>query len=364
MAGGTREQANLAAAAVGTDPEAVRRLAAENDRLRARVAELEAIGRQGETSAPRVDRHPILADAPLSPEDALRQAADLRLINERLHERYYERKLFVVACLEKSGSTSLEICLREMLRFTQGIAHDIGIQQSIDAGPFAYVDALYPEILLYARDGGVLRSFLAPSTTNVVMLNWFVARYFVLLRHPADRLVARYCQPPGYVELFRRGWRIDPGYMFRDVFGEGRSMEDEFEFLIADGYLLDSLIWAANWLRLRHPRMSTVLRYEDLVSADGSAFDDVHRFMFGLPMRPALRDTLSDILARYRDDYQPASADARRYPKGYSGEVGVYRAYFTDRNVASYNRVVGGFLDTHPHAALVAEAYPDLVIAA
>jgi hypothetical protein len=267
----------------------------------------------------------------------------------------------VIACLEKSGSTSLEICVREMLRTTMGVEHDVGIQKSLAAGPFSYVDALYPEILLYARNGGVLRSFLAPSTTNIVMLNWLIANYVVLTRHPADRLVARYCQLPGRVET-DRPWRIDPGYLIPDVFGGDRAMEDELDALITGGYLLDSLIWQANWLRLRHSFMSTVVRYEDLVAAGGSVFHELHRFLFDKDMPRELSESVGRYLAEYRQSYQPESVDPRRYPRGYSGKVGVRMDYFSPRNVESYDSVVDGFMRTHPHAALVADLYPDLRI--
>jgi hypothetical protein len=306
-------------------------------------------------------RHRLLPDAPLSLEDAAQQAADLRLVNWRLFARYYGRRLVVIAGLEETGTAPLEICVREMLRVTRGVEHNVGIQKTLHAGPFTHVDALYPEILLYVRDGGVLCSYLAPSPTNAMLLHSFRCRYVVLLRHPADRLVARYCGLPG--TAFRKRFRIDAGFLFRNVFERGLPREDELESMIVDGYLLDNLTWMANWLRQRHPRMSAVVRYEDLVGDADALLGRLHRFLFRAEPAPALRASLSRYVAEYRDRDQPESAIERRDPRGHSGKVGVRMEYFSPRNVASYNRVIDGFMATHPSAALVAACYPDLRIA-
>jgi hypothetical protein len=305
--------------------------------------------------------HELFPDAPRTQEEAGRQMADMRIISDRLSYNWYARRLVVIACLEKSGSTSLEICIREMLRAARGVDHDIGIQKSLQHGPFTHIDALYPEVLLYVRDGGVLRSFLAPSTTNLTLLEHFRCRYLVLVRHPADRLVARYCQLPGLA--FEGRYRIDPGYLIENVFDSKMDMEQELDHLITRGYLLDNLIWQANWLRLRDPRVSRLVRYEDMMEHRESTFTRLYRFLFRADMDAELMATLDGFVADFREKYQPVTAaDPRRYPKGYSGKVGVRADYFTPGNIKSYNDVIDGFLRWHPHAQLALDTYPDLRI--
>jgi FtsZ-binding cell division protein ZapB len=308
--------------------------------------------------------HPTLVDAALTVDEALDQALRLRTVNQRLADGFYRDKLVILSCLEKSGSTTLEICVRDMLEKTAGVKLDVGVQKTLEYGPFSFVGQLYPEILLYAPSGGVLRGVLQPRVFNVTLLNMWRCKHLILFRHPADRLVARYCDPtPGpLVTSDKRAWRREPQYPIPDIFDSGMSADEAIRELIINGYLLDTLVWMAEWLRVRDQALSMVVQYEDMHADAAAYFSRIHEFLFGAGPKAELSALLDDRVARYQTELQPGDASTRRYPHGYSGAVGVWRRYFSAANVSLYNHVVGNFLQTHPHAALLRSHCPDLLL--
>ena len=308
--------------------------------------------------------HETFVDGPLTVEDAIKQASMLRTINERVKDGFYEDKLMILSCLEKSGSTTMEICIREMLTQTAKIEHELGIQKSLRWGPFSFVGQLHPKVLLYAFNGGVLRSVLQPLLFNCSLLNIWGCKHVILFRHPADRLVGRYCDPTPEPLVIRdqRRWRRDPQYLIPDIFHEHAEMEIVFDELISGGYLLDTLNWMANWLRVRDETRSVIVRYEDMQHDSKGFFADLHQFLFEQDMEAELCASISGYFSNYRREMQPGNKQARRYPKGYSGGVGICRSYFTEKNLTAYKKVVNGFLEIHPYANQLLEVYPNLTL--
>ena len=343
---------------------------AANDAARARLSAILAHPDAARLPLTREENdlpvHDTLVDAPLTIDDALEQAGRLRIINRRVQQKFYADKLVVVSCIEKSGSTTLEICVREMLTRTRGIPHDVGIQKSLRYGPFAYVPGLYPEVLLYALDGGVLRAVLWPTLHNLQLLQLWACKHLILFRHPADRLVGRYCDPTPREVAFADGRRFrgDPQYFISDIYAEGREMEEAFDELIGGGYLWNTLDWMANWLHFADRAKTKIVLYERMRSSQREYFEEIHQFLFDGPMSEALVESLDGYLSRYRRELQPGASADRRYPRGYSGEVGIARAYFSERNLRAYQETIDHFVAGHPHAKLLLEAYPDLRLGA
>jgi hypothetical protein len=55
-----------------------------------------------------------------------------------------------------------------------------------------------------------------------------------------------------------------------------------------------------------------------------------------------------------------AQKSGERYPKGWTGEPGIWRAYFNDDNIRAYERIASLFVQLHPHAELLQKSYSDL----
>jgi hypothetical protein len=55
-----------------------------------------------------------------------------------------------------------------------------------------------------------------------------------------------------------------------------------------------------------------------------------------------------------------ATAYAKFYPRGYTGEIGVWQKYFLPVHVDQYKNVMTKYLDLMPNADLFKKLYPDI----
>jgi hypothetical protein len=51
-----------------------------------------------------------------------------------------------------------------------------------------------------------------------------------------------------------------------------------------------------------------------------------------------------------------------KYPRGWTGHIDVWRAYFSDENVEAYNRALDSFMSAYPQANGMSAVYPKLTI--
>ncbi|MDC1076122.1 hypothetical protein OAQ35_04040 [Litorivicinus sp.] len=310
--------------------------------------------------------HRILTDQPHSVEEAISYLNDITIIGKNLADGFYKKKLVILTTLEKSGSTTWEILIRELLRLN-GIAHEIGPQRTLKYGPFAFIGDLFPTVLMYARDGGVLRGVLRPFVRNVQLLKEFGCLNVILFRHPADRLVARYSDPsPDMIVVDQTEWILEPQYMIRkDQLSQSPAeIDTSLLNLIRSGYLLDTLEWMTNWINLRSSKNSLIIPYESAIGEGeyGLFLEKISDHLFAAPLTDEFLEYCKSVTANYRTVHQPGDVAGRSYPKGYSGKVGVRYDYFTATTIAEYNHVVEGFLNINPNAKALLDYYPDLIL--
>lgn len=301
--------------------------------------------------------HSTMFDLPLNSVEAVVQMGLRRAVNARLMNDWYRDKLVFLINSEKSSSTLHEIIIRDMLDQTLGRRPNFGIQRGLRYGPteLASESAMHGLIPLYAPDGGVIRSpYLAFSGNQRYVLK-LGSKVVLLCRHPADRLVARMCMHP-------------------DAEGAKKFLED-----LENGVAFDSLLnqhsnsslrydleWLAGWLIARDiiGGHLYVARYEDMVVDPIRHFDGIHRFLTGKPITSTLEVTVQDRMSRTKSggDLQPGSVEGRSYPRGYSGKVGVWRNYLSEKDIAIYNQIVCNFLTYEPSADRMLRLYPDLLL--
>lgn len=145
---------------------------------------------------------------------------------------------------------------------------------------------------------------------------------------------------------------LDPHY-----FVDADDIDAAVTHMIVGGYLFHALSWIASWQLLRVRNISTIVRFEDLI---------------GNP-QITVRHLLSSVFPNHDDDAVARGLDAIRsadavqpnasiYPRGYTGDVGVWKQYFSSKNRDLYNSVCDNFVKTHPYGRLLTVLYGDLKI--
>jgi hypothetical protein len=222
-------------------------------------------------------------------------------------------------------------------------------------------------------DGGVLKSHAPMCRDTDMFLRIVDCRYIVLLRHPADYIASLYCHglrygpdsfidaralarfPERTIKLENLSWSgsIDPC-----VFDPDTPSERALNILIGDGPLLHGLQWMADWLAYRNDARSIVIRYEDLMTDFDATIEKLSQFLRQKPAGSYLLDYLTHVWAANPADMH----SSQHYPRGWTGELGIWRQYFSAENVSRFNAVCDGFLKFYPRADSILHPYPDLML--
>jgi hypothetical protein len=239
-------------------------------------------------------------------------------------------------------------------------------------------------------EGGTYKSHSPIFATTAGFLQLVGCKHVVLLRHPADFVPALYChlraemtEPPvsSSAELLApevrdklmhwtagtlgRGARprsrvetISP--IPRSIFEAGVPLDEAMACFITDGALLKSMQWMTDWLQYRDEEASIVVTYEQLMGDFDRAIGRLCTFIRGEPPNDDIMTYLKHVTREMAKEghAKPSS----KYPRGWTGSVGIWKQYFSADNARRYNEVVGGFLAHYPHAARLSSVYPDLLI--
>jgi hypothetical protein len=336
------------------------RLALEKDSLYDETMALRALAERVFGPQVPVDEtslHRTMFDLPLNPVEAIVQMALRRAVNARLMAGWYRDRLVFLIVSEKASSTLHEIVIRQMMAHTLGMRENFGIQRGLCYGPTepATGAATHGLIPLYVPDGGVVRSPLLPYPGNARYLNDLGAKVILLTRHPADRIVARACMKPNK----------EAAAAFERELAEGRAF-DQFFTQPSNASLRYDIQWMAGWLKQQRPAHFTMhcARYEDMVENPIAHFGRIHQFVTGKPMDAGFAKVIVDRMGRTKrgGDLQPGAVEGRTYPRGYSGEVGIWRKYFGEKDVTAYNDIIRRFLAYEVNAEQLLEIYPNLIL--
>jgi hypothetical protein len=292
-------------------------------------------------------------------------------------------KLIFIAALPKSAS-SLAWLIVSALQEANGRANPGRLRGS---RPHPLLPLTW-DLLDRFPEGGTYKSHAPIFGPTAGFLRLVGCKYVVLLRHPADFVTALYCHiraglaktknppaqlPPEILDKLKnwKGGEFSPNVDFeawihtispvrRSIFAADVPIDEAMTHIIGDGALLKAMQWMADWLQYRDEAMSIVVTYEELM---GDFDRTIERLCVCVRGEPQNDDVMAYLKHVTKAVAEEGHAKPRSdYPRGWTGSVGIWRQYFSDSNVRSYNRVVEGFLAHYPHAAQLSSVYPDLLI--
>lgn len=309
----------------------------------------------------RIEPIPEIGHLPFSVREVIEESIANRVVNAKIGSGYFADRLVVVAALPKTASSVIGSCVSV-------IQSDSGTDNRRYARyMLANQDSdLRPEITVDFPEGGVLKYHTRATGKNLKVLDLLGVKYAILVRHPADQVVAAYWDVMKVRDrkdlVSKQGWRydhlqpLDMGFFREDV-----SADEGIRHMIEDGYLNAVLEWIADWLRFRDLERSLVVRYEDFVSRREGTLSEISSFLLGREMAPATLARCNSIADGYADRRLGDPDRDKKYPRGWSGRIGIREDNLSEQNKACYLSVVKGFLEHYPRASLVRDLYPDLL---
>ena len=98
-----------------------------------------------------------------------------------------------------------------------------------------------------------------------------------------------------------------------------------------------------------------LIQYEDVVDDTASIITEICRFLFGRDPEP---HHLQELISAYEGYKRQAESRMEKYPRGWTGYVGVWEKYFSEKNKNSYNEHLNAFSKLHVRGQDVLELYP------
>ncbi len=217
--------------------------------------------------------------------------------------------------------------------------------------------------------GGVFKNHAPMEYHNSYFLKQTGCKYVILMRHPADHLAAFFCHQLGPGR--RMHLEVPPERSTQWQFAAGQTpvgfVDEEPEIgivaLIECGYLFKCLQWMADWAAFRNPNQSRLLRYEDVIGNFEAIVAELCWFVRGAAPDDDLMRYLLHVFAHETDEGGRKSASSH-YPRGWTGQIGAWRDYFSIETVRAYNCAVHKFIDAYPQGDLLPGIYPNLTIGA
>jgi Sulfotransferase domain len=214
--------------------------------------------------------------------------------------------------------------------------------------------------------GGVFKNHAPMEYHNNFFLRQTGCKYVILIRHPADHLAAFFCHQRGVASEVRQ----DPERSTPWCFAAGQlpwGFEDEepeigIRQLIECGYLFKCLQWMADWAAFRNPEQSRLVRYEDVIGNFETVVTELCWFIRGIRPDDDLMRYVIDVFNKEIAEGARKGASQRRYPRGWTGQIGTWKNYFSAGTVEAFNSVVQKFIHAYPQAGLLSTIYPNLTI--
>ena len=219
--------------------------------------------------------------------------------------------------------------------------------------------------------GGYYATHAEASFPTLEVLHVTGAKYLVLTRHPLDQLVANYCHLAKYIAVAKTVpahpeffYAIPQAVYRRKFFLPGMPPDEALAHLIEEGALEASLRWMADWAALRDREQSHLLCFEELLQEPGRLISDVCHFLRpGQPVTVEQADLAFDQASENYKSHTLSINMPTAYPRGWSGEIGIWQKYLSAENLAKYREVTGKFMRTYQFASALEELYPHWDIA-
>lgn len=312
---------------------------------------------------------PIIAHLTWDAKHRLKELLRDGQIAQRIADEYYKDKLIWIAALPKSSSRGIENLIKTIQFHHLGGAENKAFTSlQPEQGEFFPRGLLRsdPDInymLQNCIDGGVYRKHFAPCVYNLLVLDTLKCNYVVTLRHPADYIIGAYGHNNVRVEKPLEHFNMGIGPLDQSRFLLGHDLDDVIAYLINDGHLFDALNWMAKWLQYRKQDHSVAIRYEDVIDENKQeqVFAEVSEKFFQAPLSEGAISECKHVFDAQKLA-RKSGIVSDRYPKGWSGSVGIWKSYFNKSHIEDYNRIVSGFLSCCCNPELLLEAYPDILL--
>jgi hypothetical protein len=273
-----------------------------------------------------------------------------------------------VASLPKSAS-SLMWLIVSALQEESGRADP---SKMPDMFPSSY-QPLKLELMDMFPRGGTYSGHAPLNFDTNLFLRGLRCKYVIHLRHPADFIVAVYCHTEPNPFSF-----IEPRLLQKTRFGEAEeerwvyalsairrkvlvrdktSIDEALTGLLREGPLFKAMEWMTDWLAHRDPELSTVSTYEALMTDFDMAINRLCLFVRGQEIDSYRLEYLKHVVACTADEGRRQHAE--RYPRGWTGTVGIWKSYFSEDHIAIYNETVKRFLFCYPNAEALLTVYKE-----
>jgi hypothetical protein len=259
-----------------------------------------------------------------------------------------QRRIAFITAIPKSASSLLANCIGTL---SGGV--DFRMYPKWWRMPLGHDWDLRPSIYDHLNDhAAVYKGHFWSNGKNLAVLDMCKeAHYVIVLRSPKDQIAAEFCSA-----LYQRKDNaynpihpIDNDRMHRGKVDAG------INYLISEGYLLHSLSWMTDWLTFRHLDRSLVIRYEDLVGDPLVMLKDISEWT-GTDLSDS---QIEDIWARCNGKTKAGATGYGNeyYPRGWTGEVGIWRKYFSEANDEAFQKVYDGFMAANKNGGRLDDLY-------
>lgn len=228
---------------------------------------------------------------------------------------------------------------------------ELGVGQDHELRPEIGADPLFTQL-----EGCIYKGHIEALGKNLAVLDMYQhSRYILWFRDPADQIAAMFC----HMLQAKIGHKYTCIFPIDEKKLSPKDVEQSIDYLIQDGWLFHFLLYIAKWLLCRDTKKSIVLTYETFMDAPIKALRKASELL-ELQVSDHVIENIHQSSSTITDKNLNKRADPYYYPHGWSGEVGVWKKYFSDYNYEMYKKTVNHFLEAFPWAHKITEVFPQL----
>lgn len=236
------------------------------------------------------------------------------------YRRAYAQDVIFMASLAKSGSTWLANMLSELPGFSR--YQPAGWTASLNDKPN---EDIYPGMFEEVRRKlAIIKGHTRGTVENVDRLHTYSRKYLITVRDPRDQLISDY--------WYTRNRPNHPNHRIAASLDLAGFIGHQLDPLESGTQRAD---WIREWLRNRDPRLSLIIRYEDLLTDPCGTMQHIFDFLEIAPRGI----TIPQIVARHRFEQRsggrtPGSEDTTSFLR--RGVTGEWREVFTREMKVSF----------------------------
>ncbi len=267
-----------------------------------------------------------------------------------------------IIALPKSASSMLGNCVATMISKFHGTLEKDGEfgrrgytswSKIGDAWDWQIRPEIAADMLFRIYPGGIYKGHFEVNGNNLAVLKKYKhSKYIILFRDPMDQLVGQFCNALKNKE----GCIYDSILPFDGNRVDASDVNGSIKYLIENGYLLHSLQYIGKWLHFRDTNKSIVITYEEFMETPSDCLQKCSDLL-DLGFKKIDMDLFHNKfnkIAKHKD----INFDQTIYPKGWSGEVGIWKKYFSEENTALFKSMYRKILEISPWAKEILKYYP------